>query len=136
MEWNNLSTQVKGDITELRITCALTMAGYIVSKPITQNSRYDLIFEANDGFFKVQCKHGLYMPEKGIINITVQSINNLTLERQSYIGQIDYFGIYCSSLDQCYLVPIPENVCGIYLRVKPTKNGQTAGIRWAKDFEI
>jgi hypothetical protein len=49
----------------------------------------------------------------------------------------DLVGVYCAATEQVYLVPIadvPEK--GAYLRFEPPKNGQTRGIRWAKDYVI
>ena len=40
-----LSTQFKGDVTELLVSAYLLELGYLVSKPLTQDSKYDLIVE-------------------------------------------------------------------------------------------
>ena len=48
---------------------------------------------------------------------------------------VDYFGVYCPDTDAVYLVPItdvPDR--GACLRVKPTKNNQAKGVRWAMDY--
>lgn len=41
----NLSTQFKGDITELQVSAYFLKLGYVVSKPLTQDSKYDLIID-------------------------------------------------------------------------------------------
>jgi PD-(D/E)XK endonuclease len=59
------------------------------------------------------------------------------LSYRSYRGDVDLFGVYCAGTGQVYLVPIadvPEKAA--YLRVEPPKNGQTRGVRWAKDYVI
>lgn len=58
-------------------------------------------------------------------------------EKQSYKGQVDYFGVYCFELDKCYLVPIDDvGLTQCNLRVLPSKNNQSKRIKWAKDYEI
>jgi len=45
--------------------------------------------------------------------------------------------VYCPDTDAVYLVPItdvPDR--GACLRVKPTKNNQAKGVRWAKDYVL
>ena len=52
-------------------------------------------------------------------------------------GKVDVFGVYSPDTDRVYLVPangLPRRSC--YLRLTPTRNGQTAGVRWADDFEL
>jgi hypothetical protein len=54
-----------------------------------------------------------------------------------YRDDVDYFGVYCPDTDAVYLVPItdvPDR--GACLRVKPTKNNQAKGVRWAKDYVL
>ena len=57
--------------------------------------------------------------------------------RKGYAGEIDLFGVYCPELRTCYLVPVEKaTATECSLRVNPPKNGQKAGIRWAKSYEI
>ena len=54
-----------------------------------------------------------------------------------YRDDVDYFGVCCPDTDAVYLVPItdvPDR--GACLRVKPTKNNQAKGVRWAKDYVL
>jgi len=50
---------------------------------------------------------------------------------------IDYFAVYCEYTEKIYLVPVEDiNSTDGVLRIEPTANNQTKGIRWAKDYEI
>jgi len=47
--------------------------------------------------------------------------------------EIDYFATIYDN--ECYVIPVTECGCrGQRLRLKPTKNGQTVGIKFAKDY--
>ena len=51
-----LSTQFKGDVTELLVSAYLLKLGYVVSKPLTQDSKYDLIVDINHKLIRIQVK--------------------------------------------------------------------------------
>jgi hypothetical protein len=54
-----------------------------------------------------------------------------------YRGEIDAFGVYSPVQDLVYLVPIDDcPVRGASLRLDPTRNGQSAGVRWAADYLV
>ncbi len=58
-------------------------------------------------------------------------------ERRDYRGSVDVFGVHCPETDGVYLVPVDAVGRNVgFLRVDPTKNGQSAGIRWASDYAI
>lgn len=65
------------------------------------------------------------------------SVNQRKRVRESYVGQIEYFAVYCLDLDKVYIVPISE-ACQheTSLRVTDTKNNQDYGVRWARDYEL
>src|SRR3982074_2145677 len=51
-------TKSVGDISELRVACALAESGYSVSKPLGENQRYDLIADDGERLQRVQVKTG------------------------------------------------------------------------------
>jgi hypothetical protein len=51
--------------------------------------------------------------------------------------EVDGFAVYCAELDQCFYIPAREGMQNeVRLRLGPTKNNQTQGIRWARDYEF
>jgi hypothetical protein len=52
--------------------------------------------------------------------------------------EIDAFAAYCADVDECYFLPIEQfpGRRNIQLRLGPTRNNQTQGINWAKDYEF
>ena len=58
-----------------------------------------------------------------------------TINKSYTSDEVDYFATYYNN--QCFLIPF--DVCGNRaqrLRLVPTKNGQTKGITFAKDYEL
>jgi PD-(D/E)XK endonuclease len=61
------------------------------------------------------------------------------LLRQYYSPQdIDAFAAYCPDVGECYFLPIEAfaNRIAVQLRLGPTKNNQSVGINWAKEYEF
>lgn len=132
-----LHTKQKGTVSELRLMAALIEAGFVVSTPVGDYSRYDAILDNGQGLLKVQFKTGRYRKGAITFNAASQDYHNPGNKR-SYENDIDFFGVYCPELDECYLVPISEvgsqNLKS--LRVDPSKNNQKSGVSVAADFKI
>lgn len=132
-----LHTKQKGTISELRLTAALIEAGYIVSAPVGDYSRYDAILDDGDTLSKVQFKTGRYRNGTVLFNCASQDYHNPG-NKKNYSDDVDFIGVFCPELEKCYLVPIEEvgkqNIKT--LRVDPSKNNQKSGVSLAADFEI
>jgi hypothetical protein len=52
--------------------------------------------------------------------------------------QVDAFAAYSPETERCYFVEIGDigDLQVLYLRLRPAKDTQAAGIRWAKNFEL
>jgi hypothetical protein len=136
------NTSLTGEVCRTQIIAALTLQGRKVLLPMGDFQRYDLgiDLETPDGrFLRIQCKTGRL--RKGAISFYPSSVDSRSERgrciRKSYVGQVEYFGVYCPDLKKCYLVPVGHaalNQC--QLRVDPPRNGQKTRIRWAADYEI
>jgi len=130
-----MDSLLTGDICEMEVTLALLRAEYEVLKPLRASSRYDLAIIKADKVLKIQCKAGSY--HDGVVTFKTCSIDNVSQQRRGYSGDADYFGVYCDELKSIYFVPVDQvGITECYLRVDPTKNGQTKNIRWAKDYLV
>ena len=92
--------------------------------------------EKDAQFLRLQCKAGRYI--NGVIKFNACSSNWFNKTRKRYTrDEIGYFAVYCDHTGKIYLVPVEDvtSTDGI-LRVEPTANNQTRGVRWAKDYEI
>jgi hypothetical protein len=69
--------------------------------------------------------------------MTSRFLNPTGLPRSSQ-GDVDYLGVYCHDLGECYLVPIgdvPTNREAA-LRVDSPRNRQAVGVRLAATYRI
>jgi PD-(D/E)XK endonuclease len=132
--------KAKGDRSTLAIMLALSEAGYKVLVPFGENTRYDLVIDDGASLKRVQCKTGRL--RQGAVRFAARSSYahhpNPKMVVRDYLGQIDFFGIYCPETHGAYLVPVEEaqvRATGS-LRVTPARNGQKRRIRVAADYEI
>jgi hypothetical protein len=134
-----LSTNQKGAIAETAIIHAATRLGIVVSKPVSESLRYDLIFDVGGRLVRVQCKNAR---RKGdVLSIPFYSARRTGagFTKRSYTSdEIDAVAAYSPDVDRCYLLPI-EGFSGrsyVQLRLGATRNNQAAGVNWASDYEL
>lgn len=132
-----LNTHFKGEITEQQVAVEFLKQGIMVSKPLVQCSRYDFIVDINHHLYKIQVKTGTFKEDAYLLFATSTSHTNTQgTKNMSYSSDdVDFFATMHEN--QCYLIPF--NVCGKKeqkLRFVPTKNGQTKGVLFAKDYKL
>jgi hypothetical protein len=131
------NTKAIGDLSELEVAIALARAGYIVSKPLGDSHRYDLIIDDGETLSRVQVKTGRLA--SGSIRVACCSTHSHRggPHSRSYRGQIDYIGVFCPQTGDSYLVPETEIAeTHMHLRVAPTVNRQDRHIRWASRYKL
>jgi hypothetical protein len=133
-----MNSKDTGNITEAMLIAALVAKGERVLVPFGDNLRYDIALDREGSLIRVQCKTGRL--RKGVITFATTSSGWLKrgTHRKGYIGEVDFFGIYCIENSTCYLVPVCEvgSLTLASLRVDPTKNKQLVGVRWSKDYVL
>jgi hypothetical protein len=133
------NTSLTGEICRMQVGAALSLQGKRVLLPLGDFQRYDLVFDDDGCFFRVQCKMGILT--NGAVHFHPCSIDSRskkgTCIRRGYAGEVEFFGVYCRELRKCYLIPIEHaSLTQCCLRVEPPKNRQKTKIRWAADYEI
>jgi hypothetical protein len=129
-----------GDRTTLAVMLALRMAGLAVLVPFGENTRYDLVIDDGKSLGRVQCKTGRL--RQGAVRFAVCSTyghhRNPQTARRPYLGQVDYFAVYCPETEGVYLVPIDDVPVRVQaaLRVDSARNNQTRYVRLAADYRI
>jgi hypothetical protein len=131
-----------GDATEAMVIARLVQAGKNVLLPFGENRRYDLVIDEGDHFVRVQCKTGRL--RSGAIRFntcssTYHHPNNQGTKayHRGYAGEADLFGVYVRENDRVYLIPVTQvGTREGVLRVDPSRNNQSARVRWARDFEV
>ena len=131
-------TKTAGDRSEIEVMRALVQAGYGVFIPIVgENRRYDLIADDGERLAKVQVKTGRLREGAVEFNCYSSHAHRGGPACRSYVGEVDYLGIYYPQLDASYLVPIDDLApFQSHLRIVPTRNGQRKRIRWAEAYRI
>ena len=127
-----------GSLSEAKILTRLLELGWEVLVPWRRMRRYDLVIERDGYFHKVQCKTGKLSGDDAVIHFATSNTNGTSGIRRNYVGEVDFFAVYCPDNNKTYLVPMSDDLgtseCG--LRIVPTKNNQTKGIRFARDYEL
>lgn len=129
-----------GDRSTLAIMLALREAGFDLYLPFGENTRTDLVIDDGHQLARVQCKSGRL--RNGAVQFSTFSTYahhpNPRITRRDYLGEIDYFAVYCRQTGGVYLVPIAEASLRrqAHLRIEPTRNSQRRRIRLAADYEV
>ena len=137
---NGLTTTEKGSIAEAKITAAAVVAGIVVSRPLVEGRRYDLIFDTGPELLRVQCKWGRLADD--VIQVRTSTCRHTPLNgylRTTYTAdEIDAVAVYCADLDECYYLPIAvvADKSYLHLRLSPARNNQKIGVTMADDYRL
>ena len=125
-----------GERSEGMILAEFLRAGEVVLTPFGDNQRYDLVLDRDGAFVRVQCKTGRV--RAGYVAFsTCSSQSHRGRGKQDYRGQADVFAVYAPDIDKMYVVPVDAvGRTEARLRLTPTKNKQSRGVRAAIDFEF
>jgi hypothetical protein len=130
-----------GTRTEGIVLAALLERGYEVLVPFGNRAKYDFVIDDGARLQRVQCKTAHAGTTHDTLRFNTYSLSASHAGRRrksSYRGLVDLFAVYYPPNRGVYLVPVkdaPE--CGqCYLRLRPARNGQTHGVRWAADYRI
>ncbi len=126
-----------GEMSEAAVVYHLLRAGYELARPLGDNARYDLILEFEDRLLRVQVKTGRLGRDGAIVFPTCSSQAHRGRGHLGYRGQCELFAVYCPETDESYLLPVDAaggRSCS--LRVRPSKNRQARGVRWAADYRV
>lgn len=126
-----------GERSEAVILAAFVERGFEVLLPWGNNHRYDMVLDVGDRFLRIQCKTGRL--RSGTVEFSARSVRSNTAETlmRNYVGEIDYFAVYCPANRELYVVPCDETTrSNVMLRIAPATNNQSKRIRWAADYQL
>src|SRR5712691_10073641 len=138
----------KGLAAHLAVAQHLIELGLEVLEPVGNHLRYDLAYylPASSGqraqLVRIQCKSARLSKDGSCLFFNSYNLGGEgKRQRRGYHGDAEYFGVYDHELRKVYLIPVDECPVGdTSLRLKDTgskwKNQYSAGVRWAKDYEI
>ena len=136
-----MNTVSIGDVGESLAIAKFIREGLTVSKPLSNNARYDLIVEFNNKLYKVQVKTTNAIKEGKMIFATkTTNYTKGSWESKSYSqDEIDIFFLYCFENEWCGLYFSNETInipVELNIRITPPKNGQKTGIRFAEVYSF
>ena len=134
-----LNTVSIGDMGEAQAIALFTKNQIPVSKPLTNNVRYDLIIEKNNKLYRVQVKSTANIKD-GKMEFATKTTNYTkgSWSSNHYSkNEVDIFFLYCLENDWCGLfIPEEEIPTSLYIRTIPPKNNQKVGIRLMEDYSF
>jgi predicted RNA-binding protein with RPS1 domain len=130
-----MDTNQKGDIAEANAVVRFMELGYVVSEPINDHSRYDLVVDDGE-MNKVQVKYAS-MDESGRIYVSIKSSNpntNTSVDKEYTADEVDAYAVYCPDTDSVYWIDYEDAPKkSMHLRVHSKSNHPN--INWAKNYE-
>ena len=131
-----------GDLGEIVAIMKFTKAGCVVSKPLSNNARYDLVVDYNNKLYKIQVKTTTKIQENMSMTFATKTTNYTKgswASNQYTKDDIDGFFLYCSENEWCGLYFGDEDGTfkqSLTIRLKPSKSGQVKNIRMADQYEF
>ncbi|HEX3550133.1 MAG TPA: group I intron-associated PD-(D/E)XK endonuclease [Candidatus Elarobacter sp.] len=131
-------TKTKGDLSELYVALAFAAKGFLMSKPIGENSRYDFIADDGEKLLRVQVKTGRIRGAVLMFSCcSTHGHRRSAVKSRSNQGQIELLAVYCPDNGKVYIVPEAEMTrTHMYLRLAPPRNNMVKTIRWAAQYEL
>lgn len=126
-------------MAEAKTVARLIELGYTVSKPVSEDSRYDVIADDGENLHRLQVKHG--RRKEGSLLFNTSDMRGVRGEprREGYEdGSIDAFVAYDPEGDDLYWVPL-EDAPDTEMRLRIAEVSKTAPvsqINWAEDYTI
>jgi hypothetical protein len=96
-----------------------------------------MVLDLGDRLVRVRCKTGRL--KQGTVEFSARSVrsNTVSARMRSYVGEVDYFAVYCPATREVYVVPCDTTtVSTVMLRVAPATNNQSKRIRWATEYTL
>ena len=137
-----MNVNEKGFIAETKVILRATELGYMVSRPLRDDCRYDLILDKDGKLKRVQVKYAGSKPckSKGAIPVVLTKNNKKKgaeyKERKYSADEVDAIVAYFPDYDKlCWFdTKTIEDMTAIQIRFEPTANRQNKRTRMAKDF--
>ncbi len=135
---HELTTNQKGLIAETALIHEAVKLGVSVERPL-DDERYDLIFDFDGTLVRVQCKWARRCGDVVVVRCNSCRRTAGGQRRRPYTStETDAIAAYCPEVGRCYLIPgaLFSGRTQLHLRLERSKNNQTLGINWARNYEF
>lgn len=132
-----MNTHIKGQLAELKVQQRAVEKGFLVSKPIYDGGRYDLIIDDGKRLWRAQVKYADGEASHCDGAVTVGLEKQRKDKTHLYTSdEIDLLLVYLpkKELVLCFSVEQFHQKTGIQIRLEPPKNNQKNGINFYRDF--
>ena len=128
-------TKDKGDLGVLKAQVDLFEQGFIILKPQSEHTPFDLVAYKDGRFLRIQVKYRK-LDCTGKLDISFSTCwtdrNGLHIKPVDK-NEVDLYCVYCPDTDECYYVNPAEYRANATLRVGAPKNGQRVNVKFAAD---
>lgn len=130
---------LKGAIAQTKAEARALEKGFIVSKPIFEQTRYDMVIDDGVNISRIQIKYagGKQSQSTGSAVVDFRKITNNGKHHNGYqSNEVDAIIVYLPQIDKlCYFpIEMVNSKTTLTIRYKETKSGQTKNIIYAKDY--
>ena len=132
-----MDTNDKGDLALFKVILRASQKGYIISKPLNDSARYDLVIDVDGVLKKAQVKYGdgKSTNANGVIRVGLEKrYGNSTLVYTD--KDVDLLLVYMPTTDTiCAFSPdLFAGKKNLYIRYQPAKNKQSRNCIFAADY--
>ena len=132
------NTSKIGTVAILKTAAKFSELGYLVLMPVDEWTKFDyVVMNENSQFLRIQVKSADYQVDKLRFRTSTTKTNGgkYVKEVQYTSEDIDFFAIWCPENDGYYLMKVDEvSKGGQSLRLTDSKNNQTKGVKFAKNY--
>lgn len=125
-----------GDICEAIAVAEFMALGYAVSKPLSNGLPYDLIVDDGRRLMRVQVKSGALRDGAIVGRMCSSKYHRNQRSAVHYGASVDWIVVVARELRRVFVVRPDEAQHSVMLRLDPSKNNQSRGVRWAADYEL
>jgi len=107
---------LKGDLSKAFVIAKLLKEGYRVLEPVSENSRYDLVVELDNKFFRIQVKTIYFKNDLQVYEMICYSTtkrNKKHIKSKYTEKEVDFIIGYNQDTDEAYTFPI-KDIAGRY----------------------
>lgn len=135
-----MTTNEKGELAMLQVQLRALAVGALLSKPLRESCRYDLIVDWRGQLYRAQVKYRDRLSNHSTGAVALHPRNITRSRRITFpcytADEIDALLVYVPKIEQVLWLT-PAQFAGkrnIGIRYQPSRNGQTKGCLWAADF--
>lgn len=128
-------TKDKGDLGVLKAQVDLAEQGYTILVPLTEHAPFDIVVYKNGCFKRIQVKYRCASNGKLCVPFNTCWSDKHGAHIQPIDKEhVDLFCVFCPDTNECYYFDPKAHNSSLTLRIEPTSNNQSKGVKMAIDY--